>query len=190
MNFELFVEDLGFYHLNDNQARQLYKAYSKTAKRYKQAEIEYDISDFLIQFEEILGSLSKNGYKGEEVVNFAIKHMDSLKSNLGFKLLVLDSVSKDEKESVLFQHTDSMNQSVRSMYAKTRLWKELGRTEPYYEFLGLPFEEIETLYQISGDELFEKYPFNHQAMVSLMSRRKAKKEALKREEAKKKIKSL
>lgn len=190
MNYELFVEDLGFYHLTEDQKKQLYRAYSKVAKQYKRVGIDYDISDFLIQFEEILGAFSKDGYKGEKIVTFAIEHMESLKNNLNFKLLVLDSVSKDEKESVLFDHPELLEQSVRSLYAKTRLWKDVDRNSPYHAFLELPFDDIEMLYQLSRDELFEMYPFSHQAMASLTSRRKVKKEVLKREEAKKKVKSL
>jgi len=168
VNFNEFEAIVDSYNLTDKQTLKLYKNYLILNRK----KINYDIEALLMDFDHAYEVLINEGYKEEEVTDILARRIICFRSDLEVKLLILETVSKKEKDQIVLHDCTVLQFSTSHFYAKTRLWRDLGKPLSYDHFMRLNKAEIEKEYGYNDKELKAKYPINKNTLKLLTSRKK------------------
>lgn len=175
MSYEMFEMMVDSYHFTEKQCAQLYRYYLRGIHRgyYDSESAFYQLMDSYNNSYDILIS---DGFEEEKVVSALCRDLNSYQKYLPLKLLILESV-RSEKENVVLHNANILHSSPNKLYAKTRLWKDLGKPVSYRSFMLLTSSELRQNYGISIDDAVESYPLDRMAIDRLVSRREMNRRA-------------
>jgi len=190
LSFMEFKEEVRYYLLTDLQELNLYKSYLKIARKYEKVRLEYDVDEFFTSFDNATDAFIDFGFKEKEIMDFLTNNLEYLQCDVKTKLLVIDTVDIKDRNEVLYSGTKNLSMPLKTLYAKTRLYRELNPDFTYNEFLSMSREEIEKKYNLKFTDVLKKYKVTKNNRNLLASRKQIKDRCIEELNGSNKVKSL